>query len=278
MILTCPECKSRYVVNPSALMPNGRTVRCAKCSHSWFEDKPDSEIEIIKPPEETPEDAPDPVKKPDTAPEKPAEETSPENTTHDNADDKPDEEPSYDFPIQKPKKRRRPVAKTANLPALQNHKYGSNKLGWISLFIFVTAIIGSFLLFQTSIINSWPASKKLYVAVGLEDTEHPKVLDAPEVKPINERLLIRDLAPRQENRNNMPHLIIAGNVENISSTEQTIPQLKIILLDENRQNIREWNFDPVKLNVLPGEMVNFETSLPNPPATARDISVLFTTN
>ncbi len=274
MILTCPECKSRYVVNPGALMPNGRTVRCAKCSHSWFENKPDSEMEVIKPQEE----AKDPVDQPDTAPEKPADNTSSENENDDTGDDKPGEEPSYDFPIQKPKKRRRPAAKTANLPALQNHKYGSNKLGWISLFIFVTAIIGSFLLFQNSITNSWPASKKLYVAVGLADTAQPKVLDVPEVTPINERLQIRDLAPRQENRNNMPHLVIAGNVENISSTEQTIPQLKIILLDENRQNIREWNFDPVKLNASPGEMVNFETSLPNPPANARDISVLFTTN
>jgi len=274
MILTCPECKSRYVVNPGALMPKGRTVRCAKCSHSWFENKPDSEIEIIKPPEV----ATDPVKQPDTVSENPAKETSPENTNSDNADDNSAEEPSYDFPIQKPKKRRRPVAKTANLPALQNHKYGSSKLGWISLLIFIIVITGSFLLFQNSVINSWPASKKLYVAVGLEDNEQPKVPGVPEIKPINERLLIRDLAPRQESRNNMPHLVIAGNVENISSTEQTIPQLKIILLDENRQNIREWNFDPLKLNASPGEMVNFETSLPNPPATARDISVLFTTN
>ena len=47
MILTCPECKSRYAVNPTVLLPNGRTVRCAKCKNTWFEKKPKEDLEII---------------------------------------------------------------------------------------------------------------------------------------------------------------------------------------------------------------------------------------
>lgn len=54
MILTCPECKSRYVVNPSALLPRGRTVRCAKCSHSWHEKKPSDDVEVIPTEEKAP--------------------------------------------------------------------------------------------------------------------------------------------------------------------------------------------------------------------------------
>lgn len=38
MIIACPACETRYVVPDSAIGVDGRTVRCAKCKHSWFQD------------------------------------------------------------------------------------------------------------------------------------------------------------------------------------------------------------------------------------------------
>ena len=35
MILTCPDCSSRFMVDAKAL-GDGREVRCAKCHHEWF--------------------------------------------------------------------------------------------------------------------------------------------------------------------------------------------------------------------------------------------------
>lgn len=37
MILVCPECTARFVVKPEAIGADGRKVKCAKCSHVWFQ-------------------------------------------------------------------------------------------------------------------------------------------------------------------------------------------------------------------------------------------------
>ena len=38
MELTCPHCAARYRVPEGAVPPEGRTIQCAKCGESWFED------------------------------------------------------------------------------------------------------------------------------------------------------------------------------------------------------------------------------------------------
>ena len=52
MIIACPACATRYVVPDSAIGVEGRTVRCAKCRHSWFQDGPEITVPAAAPPPE----------------------------------------------------------------------------------------------------------------------------------------------------------------------------------------------------------------------------------
>ncbi|NKB19395.1 MAG: DUF3426 domain-containing protein [Alphaproteobacteria bacterium] len=54
MIITCPECETRYGVDAAAIGASGRTVRCSRCSHSWVEYQPDN----LPPPREVPTSSP----------------------------------------------------------------------------------------------------------------------------------------------------------------------------------------------------------------------------
>lgn len=40
MILTCPQCDTRFDVPPAIFASGGRKVKCATCKHVWFQDEP----------------------------------------------------------------------------------------------------------------------------------------------------------------------------------------------------------------------------------------------
>ena len=77
MIISCPACSTRYVVPDAAIGIDGRTVRCAKCKHSWFQDAQPLDLTEMEaaPRAQAPAPAPAPAPTPE-----PAQEPAPEPT------------------------------------------------------------------------------------------------------------------------------------------------------------------------------------------------------
>ncbi|MBL4802955.1 MAG: zinc-ribbon domain-containing protein, partial [Emcibacter sp.] len=187
MILTCPECSARYVIDPAALLPSGRMVRCAKCKHSWKEPAPDADTPMVDqaeatgPETQTPPDSENDSKNDssDGGRADNAQNAGKNNSTEiDKTQDTGDDTGEDEFAIKRArrKKRPRPLPKGSNLPALQNHKHGDILWGWYGLGAFVVVIVGSFLIFQTSISDIWPPAQKLYHALGMNNHDlGPKI-------------------------------------------------------------------------------------------------------
>jgi len=57
MILTCPQCATRYHVDPASVGPEGRSVRCANCGQRWLAEPPADAPRLVDLPNTTPQPA-----------------------------------------------------------------------------------------------------------------------------------------------------------------------------------------------------------------------------
>jgi len=58
MHVTCSNCGARYIVDPLAIGPTGRTVQCARCNHRWFERAGPAAASVLRERFEQPEPEP----------------------------------------------------------------------------------------------------------------------------------------------------------------------------------------------------------------------------
>ena len=173
MIIACPSCDARYVVDPAKIGPDGRRVKCAKCGHTWAEAAPppddladDIPAETSSPPE--PSDA----SVADALQDRIGREASEPDDTFDDEDGTEEDfrarfEDAFSAGGQSDSEfggdQRR-----ASVPALPREpRKWPARIAWILLTLVVGGTVAGFVAFQNSIVTAWPASKKLYDTVGL---------------------------------------------------------------------------------------------------------------
>jgi predicted Zn finger-like uncharacterized protein len=257
MILTCPACSTRYQVAEDQFPAAGRTVRCNKCGHQWFQKAPDPDPDpglFVEP--ETKEEDPAPLPETDSSPEPapapeaaaaPAAPPAPEPP----AAEEQDPVPGAFAPL-------RPAdPPQPGKPALLTAVAG---LGWAALVAAVLAISWGAYHYRRAVMESWPQSASLYAALGLK---------------ADQALAFADCRFRETVENGRPVLEITGRIVNRTDKTVAVPKIRAVLSDDAYRSLFGWTFAPDGLTVEPGQSTRFAYRLSSPPQAARHLDLHF---
>jgi predicted Zn finger-like uncharacterized protein len=258
MILTCPACATRYVVDPKAIGASGRTVRCARCHETWHQDVP----EDLPPSRLT---RPIEVEAPELPPVMPTMSSSYEDRPVFSRFDEPEEEASPADPMPSFMARPEPIGSDRNLPVLHRPKPRISKLmiGWAALVLVVVLLLAGLWFARTPLVAAWPPLQRLYALAGLP-------VDAPSFG-----LEVRNLTPAFSKVDNTPTLVVTGEVANTSGGVRKVPSLRVTLRNAKNESLKTWGFIIGRDQLLAGETAPFQTSIANPPADASSAVVVF---
>ncbi|MEP6343950.1 MAG: DUF3426 domain-containing protein [Maricaulaceae bacterium] len=239
MILTCPNCSTRYMIKDEAVGDNGRTVRCSKCSTSWFvATKPDAlalddhvqaEITEVETSDHDGEDSDlsEELRKSD---EVMAELTS---GAHVSIRDKADQE-----------RRRRRIFSVTMI--------------WITTLALLALAAMLAYFFRQPIVEKFPQTSNIYQAFGVKVSATGLVLDAPQTAYITVEGEI--------------HLVVNGTVQNLTKESKVIPLVKLSILNRNDEEITHWFVQPNPKNIAAKGRVEFAAEFPNPPVDAASLT------
>ena len=239
MILSCPQCRTRYVVPDSAVGPNGRQVRCANCRHSWFQDPPP--LDLAAPVAVAPT-APPPI--PEAAVPQPPPIAPVETPVEPVTVREDDFEPFAPEPPFRP--RRNPARR------------------WTIAAIAVAAIlllgIGALQFFGTPTIVTGALAR-----LGLPGG----AIDVP--------LLLE--VPRKPERRELPSgnelFALTGRVVNPTNAAQRVPDILAELRDAQGRVVYGWTITPPKRTIAPKGTIEFDSAEIDVPKGSKKLNLSF---
>jgi predicted Zn finger-like uncharacterized protein len=240
MILTCPSCDTRYSVDGAKFPAQGRTVRCAKCGHSWHAE---------------PEAA---FHESDTVAAEPVAAPAPQEAVA-----APVETPAADpYPAALSPTRAYAPAPVAPEPRGPMAPKLAVVAGWAGLVAAVLLIGYSAVRYRQDIAVIWPQSAGVYSTLGLK-------VNASGID-------FRQVTYRRETEDGQVVLAVSGMIVNAGSRQLPVPQtVRVTLSDAADKELYHWTFKPGATVLTPGQSIPFTTRLSSPPAAARHLEVRF---
>lgn len=255
MIIACPACSTRYVVPDSAIGVDGRTVRCAKCRHSWFQAGP--ELELREPAPQAEAAAPPPPP-PAPAPPPPQESAGQEP---------PPPVGAQDIPIASPAERTRPgrvysdedtAAEFAARSTFAHEPPFRPRRNRMKLYT-IAASVFAMVSFAAIGAVAW---------YGLPDWAPLSRQTFAEAQPD----LTLEFPPNRQDRRTLPNgtefFGASGKVTNVGKERRAVPPILIVLRDSRNRIVYSWEVIPPKRQLAPGESVTINEAVTDVPATA----------
>lgn len=220
MIVTCPSCSTRYAAD-SAAIGAGRTVRCVRCGHQWYETP---KAETREPPPLVPPPRPD------------RKAASPSSKKTKAA--KPPKPP-------KPPKVRKPG------------RQRSGAAGWAVLILLIVGLVAAGYVGREQVVRFWPPAIKLYQELGVDVA----AADLDGLRQTAPGLFLRDVISERVAGASGPVLRVRGSIVNESGFHRIVPPLSVTLIDGHGSTMAQQPVDVEARTLAPGETTAFEASL-----------------
>lgn len=268
MIIACPACATRYVVPDGAVGIDGRTVRCAKCRHSWFQEGPalDRPAQAAAPPvaaARAPFEQDKAARYPDTPARQPTREDP-------NADEVEPVEPvdqaeniySDEVPerISAPAEMQEPEAQYSQFEYQPPFRSRRNPL------------------------RIWTAAAAVFAVIALGTIAAVNYWGAPEWIPFNRPTfaanqpnLVLDFPPAQQDRRTLPNgsefFGAVGTITNVGREGRTVPSILIVMRDGREKIVYSWVLVPPKPKLAPGEKMTVVEAVTDVPKSAKFVEI-----
>ncbi len=235
MILTCPDCATRYSVKDDAVGPNGRMVRCSQCKTSWFVASDPDTLELM------------------------------DNQASDMAViDEP--VPATSQPRQASSGIKPTMGAHVQIRDMADQKRRNRRLMGVSMIWLVTfGLLGSALMtafvFRQSIVDRTPAAASLYQAFGIKVKQSGLDFESPKTK----NAIV----------NGQPVLIVNGFVRNLTRETKELPLIELSLMNHAGEVLATWLVELDQSSLSPNDRLEYISRYPNPPLDAVTLEYRF---
>jgi predicted Zn finger-like uncharacterized protein len=237
MILTCPDCATRYVVDDERIGPQGRAVRCAACGKRWTA-MPEASAEPATEAEAEPVEQPNPEPAPEPDLSQLAFEARPLPG---------DELPRAFRDKVQTRKKVRQAAVTGAI--------------WAGMLGLLAVLVGAAVVLRQDVASLWPRTAGAYAMIGL---------------PVNlVGLTIEGQHAQPALRDGHAAVVVTGALRNVLGRPVAAAPLRISLLNAAGKPVLVKIADPGGARIPPGEVRRFSVDVLDPPVSATDVEIAF---